>query len=41
VHYLGREIRISNRRGDSTPSVEFDLRVSLPPGCPFTVDLMV
>ena len=38
VRYLGREVRISNRRGDSTPSVEFDLRVSLPPGVRVAVD---
>jgi beta-lactamase regulating signal transducer with metallopeptidase domain len=38
VRYLGGEVRISNRRGDSTPSVEFDLRVSLPPGVRVAVD---
>jgi hypothetical protein len=38
VRYLGREVRISNRRGGSTPSVEFDLRVSLPPGVRVAVD---
>jgi beta-lactamase regulating signal transducer with metallopeptidase domain len=38
VRYLGREVRISNRRGDSTPSVEFDLRISLPPGTRIAVD---
>jgi hypothetical protein len=38
VRYLGREVRISNRRGDSTPSVEFDLRISLPPGARIAVD---
>ncbi len=38
VSYLGREVRISNRRGDSTPSVEFDLRVSLPPEVRVAVD---
>ncbi|AGA28548.1 M56 family metallopeptidase [Singulisphaera acidiphila] len=38
VHYLGHEVRIANRRGDSTPSVEFDLRISLPPGVHVAVD---
>ena len=38
VRYLGREVRISNRQGDSTPSVEFDLRVSVPPGVRVAVD---
>ena len=38
VRYLGREVRISNRSGDSIPSVEFDLRVSLPPGVRLAVD---
>ncbi len=38
VRYLGREVRISNRRGDGTPSVEFDLRVSLPPGVRVAID---
>jgi len=38
VRYLGREVRISNRRGDSTPSMEFDLRVALPPGVRVAVD---
>jgi beta-lactamase regulating signal transducer with metallopeptidase domain len=38
VRYLGREVRISNRRGDLTPSVEFDLRVSLPPGVRVAID---
>jgi beta-lactamase regulating signal transducer with metallopeptidase domain len=31
VRHLDREVRISNRGGKSIPSVEFDLRVSLPP----------
>jgi beta-lactamase regulating signal transducer with metallopeptidase domain len=31
VRYLDREIRLSNRRAESVPSVEFDLRISLPP----------
>jgi hypothetical protein len=31
VRHLDREVRIANRRGESTPSVEFDLRISLPP----------
>ena len=38
VRYLDREIRISSRRGESTPSVEFDLRISLPPGVRVAVD---
>jgi len=32
VRYLDREIRLSNRRAESVPSVEFDLRISLPTG---------
>jgi beta-lactamase regulating signal transducer with metallopeptidase domain len=32
IRYLDREIRLSNRRAESVPSVEFDLRISLPPG---------
>jgi beta-lactamase regulating signal transducer with metallopeptidase domain len=32
VRHLDREVRISNRNGDSIPSLEFDLRISLPPG---------
>jgi beta-lactamase regulating signal transducer with metallopeptidase domain len=31
IRCLGREIRISNRRAESIPSIEFDLRISLPP----------
>jgi beta-lactamase regulating signal transducer with metallopeptidase domain len=31
VRYLDREIRLSNRRAESVPSLEFDLRISLPP----------
>jgi hypothetical protein len=38
VRYLGREIRISKRRGDSTPSVEVDLRISLPSGVRAAID---
>ncbi len=38
VRYLGREVRVSTRRGDSTPSVEFDLRIALPPGVRVAVD---
>jgi hypothetical protein len=38
VRYLGREIRVSNRGGDSTPAVRFDIRVSLPPGARVAVD---
>jgi hypothetical protein len=41
VRYLGRKVRVSNRRGDSTPSVEFDLRISLPPGVRVAVDNVV
>ena len=38
VRYLDREVRISNRRGKSIPSVEFDLRVSLPPEVRVAID---
>ncbi len=38
VRYLDREIRISSRRAEATPSVEFDLRISLPPGVRVAVD---
>ena len=38
VRHLGREVRLSNRRGESIPSVEFDLRISLPPGVRVAVD---
>ena len=38
VRHLDREVRISSRRGEATPSVEFDLRVSLPPGVRVAVD---
>ena len=31
VRYLDREIRLSNRRAESVPSLEFDLRITLPP----------
>jgi beta-lactamase regulating signal transducer with metallopeptidase domain len=31
IRYLDREIRLSNRRAESVPSVEFDLRISVPP----------
>ena len=31
VRYLDREIRLSKRRAESIPSIEFDLRISLPP----------
>jgi hypothetical protein len=41
VRYLGREVRISNRRGDSIPSVEFDIRISLPPRARVAVDNVV
>ena len=32
VSHLGREVRLSDRPGESIPAVEFDLRISLPPG---------
>lgn len=38
VRYLGRDVRVSNRRGDLAPFVEFDLRVSVPPGARVAVD---
>jgi beta-lactamase regulating signal transducer with metallopeptidase domain len=38
VRHLGRGVRISNRGGESTPSVEFDLRISLPPEVRVAVD---
>lgn len=38
VRYLGRKVRISNRNGDSTPSVAFDLHISVPPGVHVAVD---
>jgi beta-lactamase regulating signal transducer with metallopeptidase domain len=31
VRYLGQSIRLSKRRAESIPSIEFDLRISLPP----------
>ena len=31
IRFLDRDIRLSNRRGESIPSIEFDLRISLPP----------
>jgi beta-lactamase regulating signal transducer with metallopeptidase domain len=31
IRYLDREVRLSNRRAVSIPSVEFDLRISIPP----------
>ena len=31
VRYLDREIRVLNRRAESVPSVEFDLRITAPP----------
>jgi hypothetical protein len=38
VRYLGSEVRISKRGGDSIPSVEFDLRIALPPRARVAVD---
>lgn len=38
VRYLGREVRISNREVDSTPCVEFDLRISVPRGVHVAVE---
>jgi hypothetical protein len=38
VRHLDREVRISSRRGEATPSVQFDLRVSLPPGARVAVN---
>ncbi len=38
VRHLGREVRISNRKGESIPSVEFDLRISLPPQARVAID---
>ena len=32
VRHLDRKVRLTKRRGNSTPSVEFDLPISLPPG---------
>jgi hypothetical protein len=37
IRYLGREIRLSNRRAESTPSIEFDLRISIPSGARIAV----
>ena len=31
VSHLGREIRLSDRPGESIPAVEFDLRIAIPP----------
>ncbi len=31
IRYLDREIRLSNRRAEPIPTVEFDLRISVPP----------
>ncbi len=38
VRHLGRRVRISNRGSESMPSVEFDLRIALPPGLRLAVD---
>jgi hypothetical protein len=31
VRHLGREVRLSDRPGESIPAVEFDLRIAIPP----------
>lgn len=41
VRYLGRDVRISRRPGNSIPSVEFDLQISVPPGIPVSVENLV
>lgn len=41
VRYLGHNVRIAKRAGNSIPSVEFDLRISVPPGVPVSVENVV
>ena len=38
VRYLDHEVRIAKDRGESVPAVEFDLRVSVPPGARMAID---